>query len=113
MARSKPVSPPTGSIDELVEFFDTHDTDFPKWADRLSLDWQGESVGFSHSFTMFQEGDKRHLDLCIWFDAFEVRSPAGETIPLGDFCAAGERWWRGLDSGDSRVQGHGIHRLGD
>jgi hypothetical protein len=93
------------------EFFDRHEKELAKWGDRLSLDWRAGDDGQSRSISVFQEsggGPERHLDLCVWFDELEVRTPSGDPIPLEDLAAGGRRWWGGLHSGDSRTAGHGI-----
>ena len=36
------------------EFFDIHEKELPKWANRLSLDWQCGTDGLSHSIAVFQ-----------------------------------------------------------
>lgn len=81
------------------EFFDVHDKDFSRWANRLSLDWQRGTDGRSHSITLFQEGNDRHLDVCLWFDDLAIRDAGGQSIGLDDFIAGGRRRWDGLYSG--------------
>lgn len=90
------------------EFIDRTDDKFTQWSDRLSLDVRSGVDGMSHTLDLFQEGNKRHLDLRIWFDELTLRSPRGDTIPLDEFIAGGTRWWDGLFSNDPRTQGHGI-----
>ncbi|MEH2181838.1 hypothetical protein [Nostoc sp.] len=90
------------------EFFDIHQKDFSRWADRLSVDCLWEPEGLSHSITLFQEGNDKHLDICLWFDDFIIKDPHGNQIPLANFVAGGKRWWDGLYSGDKRTEGHGI-----
>ena len=93
------------------EFFDIHEQQLAKWGHRLSLDWRSGSDGTSRSITLFQSsgrGPVRHLDLCVWFDAIEVRSPNGTVIPLEEFAANGRRWWDAMHAGDKRTEGHGI-----
>jgi hypothetical protein len=90
------------------EFFDIHQKYFSRWADRLSVNclWEPESV--SHSITLFQEGNNKHLDICLWFDDFIIKDSNGNEIPLANFIAGGKRWWDALYSGDKRTEGHGI-----
>jgi hypothetical protein len=95
------------------EFIDTHKKELEEWGDRLSLDWTSGSDGVSHSITVFQDPEDRILDLCVWFDDLVIRNPAGSTIPLDTFVAAGKRWWDALYAGDERTKGHGIFPLND
>jgi hypothetical protein len=94
------------------ECIDLHDEELAKWGDRLSLDHRAGTAGMSHSILLFQEGHDRHLDILLWFDKLQVRTPDGSEIPLSDFTAAGKRWWDGLYSGDPRTQGYGIFPCG-
>lgn len=94
------------------EFFDLHEREPPKWASRLSLDWQSGTDGLSHSISVFQEGPARHLDLCVWFDEIEVRRPDGTPVPLQEFAAGGRRWWDAMYVRDKRTEGHGIFPAG-
>jgi hypothetical protein len=61
-----------------------------------------------HDRELFQEGHDRHLDILLWFDKLQVRTPDGTEVPLSGFTAAAKRWWDGLYAGDPRTQGHGI-----
>lgn len=90
------------------EFFDINQKDFLRWTDRLSLDCSWEPEGLSHTITLFQEGNGKHLDICLWFDDFIIRDPKGNEISLANFIAGGKRWWDGLYNGDKRTEGHGI-----
>jgi hypothetical protein len=90
------------------EFFDVHEKDFVRWSDRLSFDYRGGTEGLEHSILLFQEGHDRHLDLCLWFDTFEIRDPEGKEISMVDFIVGGKRWWDGLYSGDERTSNSGI-----
>jgi len=93
------------------EFFDIHEKDSVKWANRLSLDWQSGADGLSRSNSVFQEssaGPARHLDLCVWFDELEMRRPDGTMVSLEDFAAGGRRWWDAMYTRDKRTEGHGI-----
>jgi len=73
-----------------------------------SLDWESGPDGREHSITIGPIGRDQALDLTVWFDALEVRTPTGEVIPLDEFIAGGKRWWDGLHSGDERTRGYGI-----
>lgn len=95
------------------EFFDVHEKDFVTWRDRLSMDWKQGEGGMSHSLSLFQEGPEAHLDLCIWFDSFEIRTASGEPVSLDEFCDGGRRWWDAVYAGDPRTDGHGIVPLGE
>jgi hypothetical protein len=93
------------------EFFDLHEKELARWGDRLSLDWRSGGDGLSRSITVFQtsgRGPSRHLDVCVWFDELEARTPGGAIVPLEQFAAGGRRWWDGLFAGDQRTEGHGI-----
>ena len=93
------------------EFFDVHDKNFPRWSDRLSLDWRNGGDGLAHSITLFQEGKDRHIDICLWFDSFVMRDARGRELSLDDFIAGGKRWWDALYRGDSRTSEQGIFPL--
>jgi hypothetical protein len=93
------------------QFFDVHEQELAKWGIRLSLDWRSCPGGLSRSIAVFQSsvrGPARHLDLCVWFDALEVRGPNGTLIQLEEFASGGRRWWDALHAGDNRTMGHGI-----
>jgi hypothetical protein len=93
------------------EFFDIHDRELARWGNRRSLDWRSGRDGLSRSICVFQcsnGGPARHLDLCVWFDALEVRRPDGSAIALEEFAAGGRRWWNAMFAGDKRTEGHGI-----
>jgi len=81
---------------------------FERWSGRLSLDERLGEGGDTHSITLFQEGNDRHLDLRIWFDRLQVFRPDHTEIQLEEFMAGGKRWWDGLYSGDSRTGQAGI-----
>jgi hypothetical protein len=91
------------------EFVDC-EGDFSSWADRLSLDFNGDPAAMDHSITLFQEGgtETKILDIRLWFGEFEIRDALGQHISLDDFIAGGKRWWDALYSGDPRTSGHGI-----
>ena len=89
------------------EFFDTDEKDFPRWADRLSLDYRTD-VETAHSITVFQEASDRHLDVCLWFSRLEIKDPSGEGISMEAFIAGGRRWWDALYKGDERTSDSGI-----
>ena len=91
------------------QFFDRHDEEMKMWGNRLSLDWRSSrDEGRRHSISLFQEGDNRHLDLCLWFDRLEIRTPDGSQVNFEEFCAGGKRWWDAMYSGDPRTKGPGI-----
>jgi hypothetical protein len=90
------------------EFFDCHERDLPRLANRLSLDWTSGTDGLSHSISLFQDGGNRILDLYLWFDSLEIRDPEDRPIPLASFIAAGKRWWDAFYAGDERTKGHGM-----
>jgi hypothetical protein len=89
------------------EFFNLDTTKFD-WFDRLSLDWRGANAEPQNSFSFFQDGGTRHLDVCVWFDSFTIRNPDGGEIPLEDFISGGKRWWDAMYARDSRTEGRGI-----
>ncbi|MBL8729903.1 MAG: hypothetical protein JNM25_15865 [Planctomycetes bacterium] len=95
------------------EFFDVHERDFPRWSDRLSLDWRsgdGER-GMGHSLLLFQAGHEQHLDVCIWFDELEVRDAAGRPVAFEDLCEGGRRFWHSVQGGGGAAAAPGIAPL--
>jgi hypothetical protein len=90
------------------KFFDVLDKDPSNWLDRLSLDWTSGTDGQAHTLQLFQEGQGRHLDLCIWFDRLQILSPAGDELDVNDVIAGGRRWWDALYANDPRATGRGI-----
>jgi hypothetical protein len=93
------------------DFVDAVDKEPVNWFDRLSLDWSAGTNGMKHTLTLFQEGPDRHLDVCIWFDALQLFSPAGVELDINDVIASGQRWWDALYAKDPRVMGQGIYPL--
>jgi hypothetical protein len=93
------------------EFFDVHEKDFPKWNDRLSIDCRSGEDGQEHTISLFQEGDERHLDICLWFDDFRIRNASGNEITLVEFIAGGTRWWNAFYAKDPRTQGKGMYSI--
>jgi hypothetical protein len=93
------------------EFFDVHDKRFPKWSDRLSLDFRCSPTDPEHSIMLFQGGGNRILDICVWFNEFTIHSPSGSIVKIEDFISGGKRWWDALYAGDERVSGRGIFPL--
>jgi hypothetical protein len=89
-------------------FIDIDDASLRPSENRPSLEWSSEPGGRSHSITISPLGEVWALDLTVWFDVMEVRSPAGESVGLDDFIAGGKRWWDGLHAGDERTRGFGI-----
>jgi hypothetical protein len=89
------------------EFFDIEDS-AAGWRSAPSLDWFSGAGGSAHSITVFQEGPDRLLDLSVWFDELEIRTPTGEVVPISEFAAGGKRWCDGLYAGDERTQDFGI-----
>jgi hypothetical protein len=94
------------------EFLDVpEEKDFAGWRDRLSLDWRASSGGLTHTLDLFQEsaeGERRHLDLRLWFDDLRIFGPDRREIAFDDFVAGGVRWWDAMYAGDARTKGHGI-----
>lgn len=90
------------------EYLDIDANEMAKWGDRLSLDWcSSETDGRGHSLSLFQEGQARHLDLCVWFDELHISDARGE-LSFEDFVADGQRWWEAFHRGDPRTQGLGL-----
>jgi hypothetical protein len=96
-------------------FFDTADSTWARWANRLSLDvaWiPGEGL---HSIDLFQEGSldgsSAHLDFRAWFDRMTAYTVDGTEIPLTTLAEDGRRWWEGLHAGDPRTFNAGIYPL--
>jgi hypothetical protein len=94
------------------EFLDVpEEKNFARWRDRLSLDWHGTGAGLAHTLDLFQEsgtGERRHLDLRLWFDELRIFGPDRAEIAFDDFTAGGVRWWDAMYAGDERTKGHGI-----
>ena len=93
------------------EFIDVHKKYFPAWSNRLSLDWRSGADGVAHTLFLFQEGSGRHLDLCIWFDQFDVVRPTDEVVPILEVIEGGRRWWDAFHAGDPRTAGCGMFPL--
>ncbi|HTR40947.1 MAG TPA: hypothetical protein VMH87_04975 [Pseudomonadales bacterium] len=88
------------------EFFNL-DTQKFNWFDKLSLDWR-EKGNPANSLSFFQDGGTCHLDICLWFEDFTIKTPQGNEIALEEFIAGGKRWWDAMYAGDPRTQGTGI-----
>ena len=97
------------------EFFDTPDSKWARWADRLSLDVRWMAGEGTHSIDLFQEGRRdgqdRHLDFRAWFERVTAYDLDGNEIPLNELAEGGRRWWDGLRSGDERTANVGIYPL--
>lgn len=91
------------------KFFDVDETE--SWLDQPSFDWGSREDGMQHHLTLFQEGHERHLDLRIWFDRFVICDPYGNQLSIDEFCAGGQRWWKGFNEGDPRTEGQGLTRV--
>ncbi len=81
------------------------------WRKALSLDWSTGAAQPRHSITVFQEGTSRLLDVSLWFDWLEIRTPDGSVIPMDAFIAGGRRWWDAFHRGDPRTDGFGLQSL--
>lgn len=90
------------------EFIDVHEKKLARWGDRLSLDWASGGLISPHSITVFQEDEKRNLDICIWYESLEIRNSKGTVVSIDDFVAAGKRWWKGFYEGDDRTNSFGM-----
>jgi hypothetical protein len=87
------------------EFVDVEFNEAREWSCRVELGLDG----LSHVLHLFQgDGPGESLDLWLWFDTLEVRTPGGDLIPLAEFIAGGRRWWDALFAGDERTAGAGI-----
>jgi hypothetical protein len=95
------------------EFFDIEKA-FSTWKKRLSFDERlgDDGLASRHSVTLFQEGDKRHLDLRIWFDEIAFYRQDCQRLDIRDVISGGQRWWDALHRGDQRTVGSGISPLG-
>jgi hypothetical protein len=95
-----------------LEFFDGKDGHFEGWANHLSVDWQAGADGLDHTLDLFQEGgesgQRRLLNLRIWFDDMTIYTLAKAVVPINEFTAGGQRWWDALYRGDSRTNSSGI-----
>jgi len=89
-------------------FVDRPESDFERWADRLSVDWRGADAAAPHTLTLFQAGGDRHLDLRFWFADVAFVAPAGGAISIDDVIADGRRWWDAFYRNDPRTQGLGM-----
>lgn len=89
-------------------FFDVHEKTLAQMAGAVSLDWRSGDESMCHSISVFQEGEGRQLDLCVWFDSLAIRNPNGEKVPLDAAIAGAERWWNAMYAGDARTDGRGI-----
>lgn len=92
------------------EFFNLDIAKF-YWLDRLSLDWRQGDNSSANSFSFSQDGVNRHLNVCIWFESFIIKTPQGNEIALEEFIAGGKRWWDRLYNGDPQTEGKGIFPL--
>jgi hypothetical protein len=93
------------------EFIDPPEESWASWRDRLSLDTALSSEPAPHVLDLFQEGgsgNRRHLDLRVWFRDLHIMRRTGEHIALQEFIDGGLRWWDGLHAGDPRTDGKGI-----
>ena len=90
------------------EFFDTDGKSVDRWSDRLSFDYRSDVQSSAHSILLFQDGGERHLDICLWFDAVQIKDPKGNDLPIEEFIAGGRRWWDALYQGDERTSSSGI-----
>jgi len=80
---------------------------FSSWSDRLSLDIELFKKESANTINLFQDTNP-FLQIRIWFNDILIFNPMQEQIPLEQFIAGGERWWKGLYAGDPRTKGAGI-----
>ena len=72
-----------------------------------TFEWRSASPTLSaHRLHVFQGEGLTYL--VVWFDRLDVRTFAGEPLPLAEFVAGGKRWWDGLFAGDPRTASRGI-----
>lgn len=92
------------------EYFNIDDQEFPKWSDKLSLDFYNPNGSEINMISLFQEGAtfKKHLDLWIWFETLSVKDAMGQEIDIKNIISGGKRWWDAMYRGDQRSEGHGI-----
>jgi len=96
------------------EFFDVHERELEKWGDRTSFDVTlSPDGGRRHSLRVFQEGDEKHLDVCVWFDSMLFRNAALQELSLDTVIAGGRRWWDALHNDPNHGRAHGIFPLAD
>jgi hypothetical protein len=94
------------------DFFDVGEQELSRWGDRLSLSWQsGGSATNAHSLALFQDGQTRHLDLCIWFRSVRIEDRSGREIPMATFTEGGRRWWEAFRQNDPRTRNSGMFPL--
>ena len=86
-----------------------------RWLHRLSLDWEAGEEGRSHHIHLFQEGGDRHLDMCIWFDAFTICDVNGREVNMDSLISDSRRFWDAFYRDDPKAAeeagGRGLFRL--
>jgi hypothetical protein len=92
------------------EFIDVDDSGWALWSELLSFDTKiGDEIA-AHVLEFSQEEgiDPRELDVRVWFDNMTIHDKSGREIPLPEFIAGGERWWKAHDEGDPQTMRPGI-----
>jgi hypothetical protein len=82
------------------EFIDCKKESNENWKDRLSFEFNSnKNAGQQHTIDLFQASEGKHIDIKIWFDELEIRSPKHETIDFQTFIDNGKRGWDGIYDG--------------
>ncbi len=80
-----------------------------RWSERVSLDERLGTPGpDEHRLYLFQDGEDRCLEMCVWFHDLTVTDGKARTVAIEEFLEGGRRWWEALFAGDPRVSDHGI-----
>ncbi|MFC9893176.1 hypothetical protein ACFVMC_05745 [Nocardia sp. NPDC127579] len=92
------------------EFIDLDDSGWALWRELLSFDTKFDDHISTHVLEFSQEEgiDPRELDIRVWFDTMTIHDATGRQIPLEEFVAGGENWWKAHDAGDPRTIRPGI-----
>jgi hypothetical protein len=88
------------------EFFNipSEGNGFSSWSHRLSLDIELSKKESANTINLFQDTNP-FLQIRIWFSDLLIFDSLQQQIPLEQFIAGGERWWKGLYAGDPRTKG--------
>jgi hypothetical protein len=91
------------------DFINCGDEDFDKWKDRLSFDYSAEQkTGLTNTIDLFQEYGKKHIDIRIWFDDFDIFTSKYESIGLEELLENGKRGWDAVYANNKKMTNFGI-----
>ncbi|MBF6328640.1 hypothetical protein [Nocardia transvalensis] len=87
------------------EFIDVDDSGWALWRELLSFDTTVSDSPPVHvlEFSQQEGVDPRELDVRVWFEDIELETADGRPIPLAEFIAGGQRWWKAHDACDPRT----------